>query len=172
MTEHDIQRFAVAFGALIETFRAQPTDVLAESYRVALEDLPISEIEQAVILACRQHEKFLPTPAELRRYLAAEKRVHLRQVAGRFRRHETNCPTCCDSGWITHQCAPSQRCERPFCARENAPVHEYVVPCLCRATNRNYQAKQAYDALAHDAQSLAESVVTQLEHPLLEGERQ
>lgn len=65
MTNDDIVRLANALKALGETFNEPVSDVRAEAYLFALEDLTIDDVEYA----CRQaikYGKFFPRPVELR----------------------------------------------------------------------------------------------------------
>lgn len=64
------ERFAVAIVGLFESYRGKASEGLLKIWYEALADIPIEQIEKAVIQAvCKQ--KFLPTVAELRELCGA-----------------------------------------------------------------------------------------------------
>ena len=65
MTEGDRPLFAEALHVLGETFNETISDVRAEAYFRALQDLPIEVVNAAVLTALRT-SKFFPKPVEVR----------------------------------------------------------------------------------------------------------
>ncbi len=65
MNKTDLQRLAVAVGALSEAYRQPITEATIRAYAMGLDDLPIASIESAVRRAFRE-KKFMPTVSELR----------------------------------------------------------------------------------------------------------
>ena len=72
MTPTDKPSFVTTVTALFETFGREVSDAQLLGYWRGLSDLPIDRVQHAVDRAFREHEKFVPTPAELRK-LAGER---------------------------------------------------------------------------------------------------
>lgn len=153
-------RFAGAIARLAETFSRDLTPLLVESYQRALRDLTTEEIEIAVDVACEQHERFMPSPAELRRYLGIAKKSAARTLIERPLVSLQECPDCRDTGFVERPCRAGDRCKqektvtsrsgesvrlKPECTRDGD--HTYNERCGCRMTNENYQRQLATSAL-------------------------
>lgn len=68
MTKADAPKFAECLAVLSETFNEPVSELRAEAYFSALEDLPIEAVVEAVKQAIRSL-KFFPRPVELREYV-------------------------------------------------------------------------------------------------------
>lgn len=66
MTESDRQKFAVAIGAMFETFGVEATEDLMRGYWIGLCDLSIESVEIAILRAIRECER-LARPFDLRK---------------------------------------------------------------------------------------------------------
>lgn len=72
--------FALAIGAMLETFGREATKPLLHGYWIGLNDLDLNRVQTAVVLAIREC-KSLPSPNELRRLVGAEFNDDERSIA-------------------------------------------------------------------------------------------
>lgn len=95
MAKDDPERFATIIAALAASYRIEATEAMFAGYQMALDDLPIGDIERAAKRALREC-KFMPSGAELRE-LAGQLRPEQRAaIAWSILRKAS-----CDSGYST-----------------------------------------------------------------------
>jgi len=150
MTPTDRQDFAALCKRLAFTFNKTLKLEVIESYYLALEQVPLSELDAAAATLMRGH-KFFPKPVE---WLEAVQRnrpavfPEAREVLHADGTIETvhNCPHCEDTGWL-----PDCGCDLAVLTMTHeCPLHPYVkneleyprplMRCPCRATNPYFQA--------------------------------
>lgn len=89
MTDRDVARFAKVMAALGETFNETISDVRAEAYFGALDDLPMERVEHAATEWIKRG-KFFPKPVELRELIegssADQAQIGWMELVGEIRR--------------------------------------------------------------------------------------
>ena len=136
------QRFAQAFNRLLASFPNAPQADVARMkvYEQALSAQPIEAIERAGDWLAKHAGDFFPSSAKWHERAEIEGAARFREGLHQARSEpwKTECSDCDDTGWVEMQCGGGPACGR---TREHA-AHSYVIPCLCRKTNRTYQRQR------------------------------
>ncbi len=162
MTAADKVRFVQSFNRLAVASRLPAAEADAAMQRIyfeGLEDLPIDAVEAAAGELVRTSEWF-PKVSEWRTAAKTQRTVLLTLALPPAREEpwREECEACHDTGWELKYCYPGTPviCERRGpspkrdCSRDDVPEHTYVVPCVCRATNRTFQRTHRY--VSHEEQ--------------------
>ncbi len=151
MTDTDKAQFAKCFNRLSVALRL-PADegdaAMKQIYFEGLEDLPIDAVEAASGELARSFEWF-PKLSEWRQAAKQQRTVLLERALPLARQEQWHeeCELCRDTGWELKRCYPGTamvcgrvgRNNMRDCRQAGFPEHDYVVPCVCRATNRTFQ---------------------------------
>lgn len=144
MTIQDKTRFKQAFNRLAVAVRLpadQADTSMQQVYWDGLNDLPLDAVEDAARDLALGSQWF-PKLAEWRDSAIKAKHGRVIKMALPAPQREpwrAECETCDDTGWEQMQCDGSDICGR----RKDHAKHGYVVPCVCRPTNRTYQRRLA-----------------------------
>ena len=145
MVINDKIRFKQAFNRLAVATRLPADQVDAAMQKIyfdGLERFPIEAIESAAA-ELAVNAQWFPKLAEW--CDVAERARNARALTAGSQDHggrvwHAECATCDDTGWESVTCDGKHK----QCGRErDHGDHEYVVPCVCRDTNRTYQRRRA-----------------------------
>lgn len=132
--------FAAIFRELVMAIQPRPLE--PETCRVyydTLQGFPLDVLREAMQRLRHRASNFFPAAGE---WFAAAVDVQQDRLAALAQlpapRHQV-CDACEDTGWVYHQCPGDSTCGR----HKPHLGHSYVTACPCRATNVEYQRRQA-----------------------------